>query len=69
MCVKEPRKEFRYEIPTLGRLRQENCEFKDSLSYIVRHCLREKKNQSTCDRNQNHLLRECMQSERILREN
>jgi hypothetical protein len=31
-------------IPELGRLRQENCEFKASLSYIVRPCLKRKTN-------------------------
>jgi hypothetical protein len=30
-------------IPALRRLKQEDCEFKASLSYIVRLCLKKKK--------------------------
>jgi hypothetical protein len=30
-------------IPALRRQRQENHKFKDSLGYIVRHCLKKKK--------------------------
>jgi hypothetical protein len=33
-------------IPAFGRLRQEDCEFEVSLSYITRHCLKKKKNLS-----------------------
>jgi hypothetical protein len=33
-------------IPELGRLRQENCELKVSLGYVLRHCL--KKQTNTC---------------------
>jgi hypothetical protein len=31
----------RLAIPTLGRLRQEDCEFKTSLGYTVRSCHKE----------------------------
>lgn len=66
--LKEPRKEFSYVIPTLGRLRQENGEFKDSLNYIVRHCLRKTKRirEVHVTETRTILLREGMQSERIL---
>jgi hypothetical protein len=33
-------------IPALERLRQEDSEFKDSLGYQVRHCLKKKKKEN-----------------------
>jgi hypothetical protein len=31
-------------IPVLGKLRQEGCEFKGSLGYIAKPCLKKRKN-------------------------
>jgi hypothetical protein len=35
-------------IPALRRLRQENCEFKSSLGYIARPCLKKPKTRVFC---------------------
>jgi hypothetical protein len=37
--------------PVLERLRQKNCEFKDSLGCIVRPCLKKKKKENQRERN------------------